>query len=155
MEKGSAGQQRQIKNKKARYHYEVLEKIECGIALRGTEVKSIRAGRASLDEAFGRIVDGEVLLLGCHIDPYSHAGPNVNHDPRRPKKLLLRRAEIKKLSPKVVLRGQTLVPLSLYFNDRGLAKVSLALVRGKSHRDKRQELKSKQHQRDMARAMRR
>jgi len=144
---------RRFQNKKARYNYEVIEKLETGITLTGTEVKSLREGRASLEEAFARIVGGEIFLYGFRIDPYSH-GNAMNHDPVRARKLLLHRREINKLAPKVVLRGQTLVPLSLYFNDRGLAKVSLALVKGKTHRDKRQDVKKRDHEREMARAMR-
>ncbi len=151
-EKAQADRQRRIQNKKARYNYEVIERVETGIALTGTEVKSLRQGRASLEEAFARIADGEVFLYACRIDPYSH-GNTMNHDPVRARKLLLHRREINKLAPKVILRGQTLVPLSIYFNDRGLAKVSLALVKGKTHRDKREDVKKRDHQREMARAM--
>ncbi len=152
MAKSSTEPRRQIRNKKARFNYQVLDDLETGIVLKGTEVKSLRLGRASLDEAFARIVDGEVVLFGCHIEPYKQ-GNRFNHEPLRPRKLLLHRREIKRLRPKVVQRGQTLVPLSIYFNDRGLAKVNLALVTGKSHRDKREDVKKRDHAREVARAM--
>ena len=152
MAKNSTEPLRQIRNKKARFNYQVLDHLETGIVLKGTEVKSLRLGRASLDEAFARIVDGEVVLFGCHIEPYKQ-GNRFNHEPLRPRKLLLHRREIKRLRPKVVQRGQTLVPLSIYFNDRGLAKVDLALVTGKSHRDKREDVKKRDHAREVARAM--
>ncbi len=143
---------RSIQNKKARYRYLVLERLEVGIVLQGTEVKSLRRGRASLDEAFARVVNDEMLLFGCHIDPYEHGNRN-NHEPARARKLLLHRREIKRLVPKVTQKGQTLVPLSIYFNDRGLAKVNLGLVNGKTQSDKREDLKKRDQTRDMARAM--
>jgi SsrA-binding protein len=143
-----------IRNKKASHKYEILEKTECGIVLRGTEVKSLRAGSASLDEAFARIDGEEIWLIGFNIPPYKH-GNVLNHEPTRPRKLLLHKREVHKLLPKVVQRGQTLVPLRVYFNDRGLCKVTLALARGKTHGDKREALKKKDQKREMDRAMRR
>jgi SsrA-binding protein len=143
-----------IRNKKASQKYEILEKIECGIALKGTEVKSLRAGAASLDESFARIDGEEVWLLGFNIPPYAH-GNVMNHDPIRKRKLLLHKREIRKLLPKVLQRGQTLVPLRVYFNDRGLCKVTLALGRGKTHGDRREDLKRKDQKREIDRAMRR
>ncbi len=143
---------RRIVNSKARFDYHILERMEVGIALLGTEVKSLRAGNASLDEAFARIDRGEVFLYGCHIKPYEQGNLN-NHEPLRPRKLLLHRREIHRLLSKVTQRGQTLVPLKIYFNRRGLAKVELALVKGKTHGDKRQDLKKRDHEREMARAM--
>lgn len=143
-----------LSNKKARFHFEILQKVEAGIALQGTEVKSLRLGNASLGEAFARIDKGQVYLFNFQIQPYAH-GNRFNHDPKRPKRLLLHRREIKKLVAKVQIRGQTLVPLSLYFNHRGLAKVELALARGKTHRDKRQDERKKEDKKEMARAMRR
>ena len=142
-----------IVNKKARFNYEILERIEAGIALFGTEVKSLRGGQVSLNEAFARIQGNEIYLTNCQIEPYDNAGPR-NHDPNRPRKLLLHRREIRKLIPKVRERGQTLVPLAIYFNSRGLAKVDLAVVRGKAQYDKRQTLKTRQQKRDVARAIR-
>lgn len=140
-------------NKKARFNFEILERLEAGIALKGTEVKSIRAGDASISEAFARIQDGQAALFNFQILPYKMAGP-FNHDPKRPKQLLLHKREIKKLAAKVQIRGQTLVPLAVYFKG-GRAKVELALARGKTHRDKRQDERAKEDHRDMARAQRR
>jgi SsrA-binding protein len=143
-----------IRNKKATHKYELMEKFECGIILKGTEVKSLRIGAASLDEAYARIEGNEVWLLGCNITPYSH-GNVMNHEPTRKRKLLLRKIEINKLIPQVVQRGQTLVPVRIYFNERGLCKVTIALARGKTHGDKRQDLKKREQKREMDRAMRR
>lgn len=154
MSKQAPGRHPVIRNKKAARKFEILEKIECGIVLRGTEVKSLRAGHASLDEAYARLRDDEVWLLGFNIPPYSH-GNVQNHEPVRPRKLLLRKREIRKLAPKVTLRGQTLVPLRVYFNDRGLCKVTLALARGKTHADKREDLRTRDQKREIERAMRR
>ncbi len=143
-----------IQNRRARFRFEILDTIECGIVLAGTEVKSLRAGQGSLEEAFARIQKGELWLRGFHIPPYEH-GNVQNHDPTRPRKLLLRKREINKLTPKLVLRGLTLVPLKVYFNERGLAKVSLALARGKTHGDKRQDQKQREAKREIDRTMRR
>lgn len=143
-----------IRNRKASFRFELLEKIECGIVLQGTEVKSLRAGLGSLEEAFARVQNGELWLLGFHIPHYEHGNVN-NHDPNRPRKLLLHKREIVKLMPKVTQRGQTLVPLAVYFNDRGIAKITIALAKGKTHGDKRQDLKSREAKRDIDRAMRR
>ena len=143
-----------IVNKKARFSYEVLDRLEVGIELQGSEVKSVRAAQVSLDEAFARIGGREVFLYGCHISPYEQAGKE-NHDPTRARKLLLHRREIKRLAGKVREKGQTLVPLSMYFNKRGLAKVDLALVKGKSSYDKRQSIKRREHEREIGRALRR
>lgn len=152
MSKPKSTNTKRITNKKARYNYEILEKFESGIALAGTEVKSLRAGNASLDEAFARIDRGEAYLYSFHIKPYEKAG-HGNHEPLRPRKLLLHRREIHRLFSKVTQKGLTLVPLQVYFNKRGLAKVELALVKGKTHHDKRQDIKKRDHERDMARAM--
>lgn len=141
-----------LANKKARYQYEILERVEAGIALKGTEVKSLRLGNASLDEAFARIEDGQITLHNFQIQPYAQ-GNRFNHDPKRIKPLLLHRREIRKLAVKVQIKGQTLIPLCVYFNARGLAKVELALGRGKKLYDKRQDQRKRQDTRDMARAM--
>ena len=143
-----------VRNRKARHRFEILEKVQCGLALRGTEVKSLRAGLGSLDEAYAQIVAGEVWLVGFHIAPYTHAH-GVNHEPKRRRKLLLRRTEIHKLETKVTQKGLTLVPLEVYFNERGLVKVMLSVARGKSRADKRQDLKKADHQREMDRAIQR
>jgi SsrA-binding protein len=142
-----------ISNRKARHNYQFLEKVEAGLALVGTEVKSIRAGRISLDEAFGRLVDGEAWLYGAHVSPYEPAS-RMNHEPTRPRKLLLHRRELKKLARALQTKGVTLVPLTVYFN-RGRVKVELAIARGKSYVDKRQDLKARDHARQIERAMRR
>ncbi len=142
-----------LSNKKAWFNFEILERIEAGIALTGTEVKSLRAGDASISESFARIQDGQVALFNFQIQPYK-MGSYFNHDPKRPKPLLLHRREIKKLTAKVQIRGQTLIPLTVYFK-HGRAKVELALARGKRHHDKRQDEREKQDRRDIARAQRR
>lgn len=142
-----------LHNKKARFNYEILERIEAGIALKGTEVKSLRAGDASLTEAYARIESHQVTLVNFQIQPYKQ-GTCFNHDPKRPKQLLLHRREIKKLAAKVQIRGQTLVPLSVYFK-AGRAKVELALAKGKSHRDKRQDQREREDRKEIARAQRR
>jgi SsrA-binding protein len=142
-----------VRNKKARHEFEILDTYEAGIVLRGPEVKSIRAGKASLAEAFARIDDGEVWLHGMHITPYDPAG-RWNHDPLRPRKLLLRADQIRRLIGAVQEKGLALVPLELYFR-RGYAKVDLALARGKKLHDKRETLRRRTHEREMAREVRR
>jgi len=149
--KGPAPGGRRIANKRASFEYELLERVEAGIALKGSEVKSLRAGNASLSDAFARIKDGVVELVGCQIEPYSH-GTAFNHEPKRPRQLLLHRREIKRLAAKVQLRGLTVIPISIYFNDSGKAKVELAVARGRSQRDKRQELRAKDDRREIQRA---
>jgi len=139
-----------ILNKKARFNYHFLEKLEAGIALVGTEVKSLRQGKASLDEAFGRISDGQLYLVGCTIALYEQ-GNIANHEPGRTRKLLVHRRELRRLESKLTQKGFTLVPLRIYFS-RGLAKVELAVAQGKSHADKRTKLKERQVERDMRRA---
>lgn len=123
-------------NRKARHDYEVEETLEAGLALVGTEVKSCREGRANLTDAYAVVRDGEAWLLQCHISPYSH-GNRQNHDPMRPRKLLMHRTEIDKLAAKVAQEGRTLVPLRLYF-EHGIAKAEIAVARGKKMYDKRQ-----------------
>lgn len=143
-----------VLNKKVRYNFELLETAEAGIALTGSEVKSLRAGKASLDEAYAFIRGGEIYLRDCNIAPYPMAG-YAQHKPTRERKLLMHRREIRKWEAKVTQRGLTVVPLSIYFNERGIAKVGLALARGKTHADKRAELKRRADQRDMDRELRR
>ena len=130
-----------VRNKKAYHDYEILEEVEAGLVLQGTEVKSLREHRVNLKEAFARIKNGEVWLEGCHINPYSH-GNIENHEPLRSRKLLLNKREIDRLVGKVVEKGWALVPLSLYFS-RGKVKVRLALGRGKQTHDKREAKKRK------------
>ena len=139
-------------NRKARHEYEVLETLECGIMLVGSEVKSLRNGRLSLDEAYGRMDKDEVWLMGCDIAEYTFAN-RQNHDPRRRRKLLLHRREIKKFASRAYERNVTLVPLKMYFKG-GRAKVLLGLCRGKRMFDKRETLKKRDVDRDIARAMR-
>lgn len=143
-----------IRNKKARHDYEILDEIEAGIVLTGSEVKSLRNGKASLDEAFAVIRNGEAFLRGCNISPYPMAG-YAQHAPTRERKLLLHRRQIRKWESKVVQRGLTLVPLAIYFSERGIVKVRVALARGKTHGDKRAALKKREHQREIERAMKR
>jgi SsrA-binding protein len=147
-------EKRRIVNKRASFEYELLERVEAGIALKGSEVKSLREGNASIAEAYARVGDGVVELIGCQIDPYSH-GTTFNHEPKRIRQLLLHRREIRRLASKVQIRGLTLVPTCIYFNEKGLAKVELAVARGKSHRDKRQDLRAREDRRDMQRARQR
>ncbi|MDP6928790.1 MAG: SsrA-binding protein SmpB [Planctomycetota bacterium] len=137
-----------VLHKKARHRFEVIEEFEAGLVLRGTEVKSLREGKVSLDEAFGRIDGKEAFLVGCHIPEY-FAGNRQNHDPLRRRKLLLRRREIKRIETKVTQKGFTVVPLRLYFSDRGFAKVTLGLCRGKRMGDKREVIKRREAERQM------
>ncbi|MBI4718348.1 MAG: SsrA-binding protein SmpB [Planctomycetes bacterium] len=141
-------------NKKALARFELLERLECGIMLLGTEVKSLRTQASSLDEAYARFERGELWLIGFHIGAYKF-GHTGGHDPRRQRKLLLHARELRKLRPRLEIKGLTLVPLRVYFNERGLAKVTVALARGKNVRDRREDLKAKDHQREMDRATRR
>jgi SsrA-binding protein len=138
-------------NRKARHDYSILDTYEAGIALTGTEVKSLRAGRASLVDAFGHVTDGEIYLHGMHIPEYAQ-GTWTNHEPRRVRKLLLKRLEINRLIGKLQESGLTLVPLSVYFSD-GWAKVELGLARGKKSYDKRQDLAKRDAEREMVRAV--
>lgn len=147
------GIKRIVENRKARHKYDVLETLECGIALVGSEVKSLRIGKVSLDEAYGRVRDGEVWLVGCDIAEYPQA-TIWNHEPRRPRKLLLHKREIRKFADKAHEKGLTLVPLQMHFNRRGVAKLVLGLCRGRKLHDKRAALKKADIKRDLQRAMR-
>ncbi len=140
-------------NRRAFYDYAIEERVEAGLALTGTEIKSIRAGKVNLREGYARIERGEAWLLGVHIAPWSHAG-HTQHEPRRKRKLLLHRAEIIALGTKVAQRGATLVPLRLYLKG-GRAKVELGLARGKRKYDKREAIKRREMQREMEEARRR
>lgn len=142
-----------IVNRRAHYDYFIQEKLEAGMQLRGTEIKSIRNGRVSLDEGFARINrDNEVYLYSVDIARYDQAGP-MNHEPTRPRKLLLHNREIKKLARHTQQKGHTLIPLNIHFK-RGLAKLELGLCRGKSHSDRRQTIKSREAKIEISRAMR-
>lgn len=138
-------------NRKAYHDYHIEESIEAGIELKGTEIKSLREGKANLKDSYAVLKDGEVFLLGCHISPYSH-GNIFNHDPLRTRKLLLRREEIKRLAGKVTQRGFTLIPLKIYLN-KGRAKVEIALARGKKLFDKREAIKEKDLRRESEKAL--
>ena len=138
-------------NRKARHEYHLLERYEAGLALTGSEVKSLRDGRAQLQRAYGDIRDGEVWLVGAHISTYDQAGIQ-NHDPDRDRKLLLHRREIDDLTGKVQERGFTLVPTKLYFKS-GRAKVELALAKGKDVRDRRREISKRESDRQIERAL--
>jgi SsrA-binding protein len=133
-------------NRKAFHDYHILETFEAGIALLGTEVKGIREGQANLRDSFARVEKGEVWLFNVHINPYSHRG-YVDHDPRRKRRLLLHRAEIRKLIGKTVEKGLTLVPTKMYFKN-GKVKVALALARGKQDHDKRETLRRREADRE-------
>ena len=137
-------------NKKAYYNFELVEKFEAGLVLNGSEVKSLRAANADLDGAYARIQDNECWLVGAKIAQYEQAGI-YNHDPARKRKLLLHKAEIRKIRGKLEQRGFTLVPLRLYFNQRGLAKAEIALARGKRQYDKRNTIAERQQKRDLDR----
>ena len=136
-------------NKKAKTDYEILETFEAGMVLTGTEVKSLREGRVSFKDAFCKIKDGEVWLLNLHIAPYEHASKVFNHDPERPRKLLMHKREIKRLTGKLQERGLTLIPTKIYFNKRGYAKVEIALAKGRKKYDKREVIKKREMERHM------
>jgi len=140
-------------NRKARHEYEVIDTLECGIALVGSEVKSLRAGRMSLDEAYGRVDGREVWLLGCDIPEYEKAN-RLNHVPKRPRKLLLHRREIVRFAGQALEKGLTLVPLKMYFKD-GRVKVLMGIGRGRKLHDKREKLKAATAKRDIDAALRR
>jgi SsrA-binding protein len=140
------------RNKKAFHDYEIVEKIEAGLALQGTEVKALREGRINLKDSHARIRNGEMWLVECHISPYTH-GNIHNHDPIRPRKLLLHRAEIRRLIGKVTEKGMTLIPLSVYFNPQGRVKVELGLCRGKKTIDKRRTEQERTEKREIERIM--
>jgi SsrA-binding protein len=146
-----AGEKLIAENRKARHEYHLLERIEAGLVLTGSEVKSLRAGQAQLQRAFADIREGELWLVGAHISPYEQAAIE-NHDPERDRKLLLHRREIDSLKGKVQERGFTLVPTKLYFKG-GRAKVELALAKGKDVRDRRREISKRDADRQIERAL--
>ncbi len=139
------------RNKRAFHEYEILDRLECGVVLTGTEVKSLRDGSASLEDAYAKLDEGELWLIGSDIPEYA-MGNRLNHKPKRPRKLLLHRREIERFAGKASQRGFTLVPLRLYFRN-GRAKVELAVARGKQLHDKRQDKKKSEAQREIRRAM--
>ena len=151
--KSQPGGKQIAENRKARHRFNVLDSLECGVALVGSEVKSLRDGKISLDEAYGRVKDGEVWLMGCDIPEYPNANM-WNHTPKRPRKLLMHQREVNKFANRAKEKGLTLVPLKMYFNERGVAKVLLGLCRGKQLHDKREDLKKTNMKREMDRALR-
>jgi SsrA-binding protein len=140
-----------INNRRALHDYHIDAKLECGMALKGTEVKSLRMGLAQLHEAFARIENGELWLYGLHIDPYKQAAMHFNHEPARSRKLLVHKREIKRLADATREKGTTLIPLAIFFNDAGIAKMELAVGRGKQQHDKRASIKKKEQDRDLRR----
>lgn len=141
-----------IRNKKASFQYEFLERFEAGIQLKGTEIKSIREGKASIKEGYCGFKKGELYVFNIDITPYKEAS-FYNHEPKRPRKLLLHKSEIDKLIKKKKDVGLTIIPIKLYINDRGLAKLSIALAKGKKLHDKRESLKEKDAKRQIGRAL--
>ncbi|WP_423142114.1 SsrA-binding protein SmpB [Parablastomonas sp. CN1-191] len=140
-------------NRRAKYDYHLEDKFEAGIALTGTEVKSLRFGEGSIVESYAEVKNGEVWLINSNVPEFSH-GNRHNHEPKRPRKLLLHRREVDKMQGAVERKGMTLVPLMIYFNSRGRAKVELALAKGKNAADKRATIKERDWKRDAARIMR-
>ena len=140
-----------VTNRRARHEYHILETIEAGVALMGTEVKSLREGRVNISDAHAIVERGELVLRGLHISPYSHTS-QTHLDPRRERKLLLHKREIRRLIGKINEKGLTLIPLKLYFSDRGVAKLELALGKGKKLYDKRRTVADREAKRDIQRA---
>ena len=143
-----------IVNRKARHDYHIMEVVECGLALTGTEVKSLRAGQAKIDEAYARLRDGQAFLVGANIALYPQAAPTLQHEPARDRKLLIHRRQLASLEQHIRQKGQTLVPLAVYFKG-AWAKCEIGLAVGKRQFDKRDDLRRKEHQREMDRHMRR
>ncbi len=140
-----------IKNRKARFNYELLETFQAGIVLSGTEIKSIRDSKASIAESFCEFNEaGELFVINMQVDPYSH-GSHFNHQPKAARKLLLQKKELRKLRKAVEATGLTIVPLNLYINDRGLAKMKIALAKGKKRYDKRETIKERESKRRLDR----
>lgn len=137
-------------NRKARHDYAIVDSLEVGIALTGTEIKSVRASNVNLQDAYARIDRGEAWLIGMHIAPWAGGNRN-NHEPMRERKLLLHRMEIDQLVGRIKAKGLTMVPLSMYFNDRGKAKIQLGLVRGKKNYDRRRDIAARDARRDLER----
>jgi len=139
-------------NRKARFAYEVIDTLEAGLVLSGTEVKSLREGHANIQESYASVEGGEIWLINAHIPEY-FAGNRFNHEPRRRRKLLLSKTEMARMAQAVEREGMTMVPLKLYFNERGIAKLQLALARGKKLHDKRETLKQRDWSREQARLL--
>jgi SsrA-binding protein len=154
MAKDDDGHKRIAENRRARFDYHIEETWEAGIELTGTEVKSLRAGHANIAESYASAEHGGIYLINAYIPEYKQAGPFFQHDPRRPRRLLLHKSEIHKLSTAVDRQGMTMVPLELYFNKRGRVKLRLALALGKKLHDKRETAAKRDWQRQKARLMR-
>jgi SsrA-binding protein len=150
--KRKANLEPRIANRKALHDYFITAKIECGMMLVGSEVKSLRAGRAQLQDSWASIDNGELILHGAHIDPYEKAAIVYNHEPKRDRKLLVHKREIKKLVDQTSVKATTLIPLAIYFKD-GRAKLELGVARGKQQHDKRDTIKRKEIEREVRRAM--
>jgi SsrA-binding protein len=146
-----AGTKLIAKNKKARFDYEISDRFEAGISLVGSEVKALRLGKANLTDSYAKLKDGEIWLMSCHISPYPYASYN-NHEPLRPRKLLLHKREIRRLAGKINEQGYSLIPLALYFK-QGKVKVDLSLAKGKKKHDKRQAIKRRDQEREIERAL--
>ena len=140
-------------NRRARYDYFLEEAFEAGLALTGSEVKSLRNGRANIAESYAAVENNEIVLINADIPPYAQAGPYFNHEPRRHRKLLLKRKQIDKLIGAVQREGRTIIPTRLYWNDKGLAKLELSIAKGKKEHDKRETTAARDWQRDKARIM--
>ena len=151
-EKGKKAETVVATNRKAFHDYNIEERYEAGMALQGTEVKAIREGLVNLRDSFARVDGTEVILHNCHIDPYTKAAAQYNHDPLRERRLLAHRREIRKLEAETKERGTTLIPLAIYFKGSH-AKVEIGVAKGKQHHDKRQSIKKKEMDRDVRRAM--
>jgi SsrA-binding protein len=147
-----AGPQTIAVNRKARHEYHIDDTFEAGLVLRGTEIKSIRDGKVNLADAYARVEKGEAWLVGAHIAPWA-GGNRYNHEPRRDRKLLLHRSQIDELLGRAKAKGQTIVPLRLYINDRGKAKLELGLARGKQWHDRRREIAARDARRDVEREL--
>ena len=141
-----------ISNRRALHQYFIAAKLECGIVLVGSEVKSLRQGKAQLQDAFARVEKGELLLHNAHIDPYDKAGAAANHEPKRSRRLLAHRREIHRLEGEMAQKGTTLIPLAIYFKG-GRAKVEIGVARGKQQHDKRNAIRKKEQDREMRRLM--
>jgi SsrA-binding protein len=146
----SANNSPRIANRRAMHEYFITHKIECGMVLVGSEVKSLRDGHAMLNEAFARIEHGELILHNCHIDPYTKSSIVYNHEPRRDRKLLVHKRELKRLADETSIKGTTLIPLAIYFKG-GRAKLELGLAKGKQQFDKRATIKKKEMDRELRR----
>jgi SsrA-binding protein len=152
MAKGKDNLSPRINNRRALHEYFIDAKLECGLMLVGSEVKSLRAGKAQLQDAFAKVINGELFLIGAHIDPYEKAALTYNHEPRRDRKLLVHKRELKKLAGELDERATTLVPLAIYFKN-GRAKVEIGVARGKQQHDKRASIKKKEMDREIRKAM--